>query len=241
MDDKMLRVRNSVNKLFVSKNVCKSHNIEHIDRCYQLLESALHHSISPIPDRDVEIVSLATILHDVDDRKLTDEDSPPNNNSIAILTECEIDKDLIPEVLEVISWVSSSSNGDSIPEKCIEKPWLLYPRHVDRLDALGVNGIRRAYQFTKTIGNPLFLDTTPKPFSKEDIWRIATKERYQNYNGKSVSMIDHYYDKLLRLGDFETDNPFLQLTQKDLASPLIDVILAFRDGRLNDTYMSQFE
>jgi len=237
----MLRVRNCVDRLFVSKNVCKSHNIEHIDRCYRLLESSLKHSTSSIPERDVKIVSLATLLHDVDDRKLTDENSPPNKNSVAILTECEIDKDLILEVLEVISWVSSSSNGDSVSEKCVEKPWLLYPRHVDRLDALGVNGIRRAYQFTKTIHNPLFLDTTPKPFSKEDVWRIATKERYQNYNGKSVSMIDHYYDKLLRLGDFETDNPFLRASQKDLIAPMVEVILAFRDGELDDAYMSQFE
>lgn len=40
---------------------------------------------------------------------------------------------------------------------------------------------------------------------QEEIWALATEERYNSYKGKSVSMIDHYYDKLSRLSTFQLE------------------------------------
>jgi hypothetical protein len=73
----------------------------------------------------------------------------------------------------------------------------------------------------------LFLNDTPKPKTEEELWSIATKERYNSYDGNSKSMIDHYYDKLLRLTFFPIHNKYFDEQCNIRRKPLIDFILMF--------------
>ena len=74
---------------------------------------------------------------------------------------------------------------------------------------------------------PLYLESSPKPTTEEEIWALATEERYNSYNGKSLSMIDHYYDKLLRLSVFPIKNKYFDIECAKRRQPLIDFLLYF--------------
>jgi hypothetical protein len=50
-------------------------------------------------------------------------------------------------------------------------------------------------------------------------------------------MIDHYYDKLLRLGNFDTTNIYFINERNNKLKPMIDLIMKFsKDGMIDDNY-----
>ena len=63
--------------------------------------------------------------------------------------------------------------------------------------------------------------------SEEEVWEIATEIRYSSYDGNSISMIDHYYDKLLRLSVFPIRNEYFDHICGFRRKPLIDFIILF--------------
>jgi len=75
----------------------------------------------------------------------------------------------------------------------------------------------------------LFTENTPRPKTEEEIWKIASIERYSKYNGKSDSMIDHYYDKLLRSTYFPIRNEYFDNECNIRRKQLIHFILKFAD------------
>ena len=83
----------------------------------------------------------------------------------------------------------------------------------------------------KSQGNPkgaLFLESTARAHNEDELFgSIATKERYESYSGASDSMIDHFYDKLLRIGVFPISNVYFDLICRQRQKPLIDVVLEF--------------
>lgn len=224
-------VADAVEKLFIELNICKSHSIDHIKRVLRHTKNALIHELAS--DKVKFLISLASILHDVDDTKFTCTESYSNAKKIMADKLCEEDIDM---VVEMISYVSASANGNRIPPRARIFPWLLIPRYADRLEAAGTIGVIRCYQFAKTKSMQLYSDATPKPCIIDDVWDIATEERYVKYNGQSATMIDHYYDKLLRIGKFDTNNSYLQEMQSFSLDPLLQVIQLFIDGELTDQY-----
>ncbi len=229
----LVNIQYDVEEFFIDMKVCKSHDIQHILRCLNMLNLALEHEI--LSERTKFILRVAVLLHDVDDGKFLHTDN--YDHAREIIRSYEVCSELEHEIIEVISYVSSSKNGDNIPDKAVDREYLLYPRFVDRLDASGVTGVIRCYQYTKTIGNPLYLPDTLKA---ENVWEVATEERYRNYKGKSISMIDHYYDKLLRLCNFTTNNLVLNKMKEDRLTPLLGVIEVFCSGQLTEQYMEDF-
>lgn len=99
----------------------------------------------------------------------------------------------------MISFVSASDNGNAVPKEAKSNPELLWPRHCDRLEAIGVIGAVRCYQYNQEKGRALSCDTTPRPVIKPQVWAHVTPERFTKYMEakQSDSMMDHYYDKLL--------------------------------------------
>ena len=158
-------IRNSVIAFFIEKNICKSHDINHIDRCSDMLNKVLIND--PSLSQQIKFsLHVAVLLHDVDDGKfVTNENYDNARNILRLHNVC---RELEDQIIEIISYISSSKNGDSIPEKAEDKEYLLYPRFVDRLDAIGVHGVIRCYQFTKTKSNPLFLESTLIPSEHSD-------------------------------------------------------------------------
>lgn len=198
----------------ILQNVCDSHNYEHAIAVMTHAHKATdveETKLSPIEKR---AILLAALLHDADDKKFFPKHLH-NQNARFILqhetiefTEC---------VIEMINLVSYSSNGDSILN--VKQKWKLIPRYADRIESLGLIGIERCYQYTQTIGNPLILDTTPRPKLLEELYLIPRVH--------SNSMIDHYYDKLLHIGNFPINNQYLNSMAKEKTQIMYQFVLDF--------------
>ena len=93
------------------------------------------------PGCDMTVVSLASILHDVDDHKLFD--SKNNENARKFLKDHNIPDGQTEEICRVINSVSFSKNRGKRPETLEGK----IVQDADRLDALGAIGIARAFAY----------------------------------------------------------------------------------------------
>ncbi len=206
--------------IFEHHNIPESHGIVHALSVTENARRALD-CCTNIPEKRKELILLAALLHDADDRKYWPRDS---RNAESILQQVIVDdvddqgdndnkqdnQDSIDLVLRMIDYVSCSKNKNSIPSEAIDHPELLYPRYADRLEALGEIGVFRCWHYAYEKKGDLFLDSTPRPKSVEEIYSAA-KGRFEQYHGNYSSMMDHFYDKLLHLADFSVsgcDNSF---------------------------------
>ena len=222
---------NKLDDILKINNVCLSHGIQHAiavmsnaKNCMINNNIIINNKNYKLNEADKKAILLAALLHDADDKKFF-----PNNKNyenLRIILEGETEE-FINLVLTMVDLVSSSKNGDRIPDFVKDKLWMLIPRYADRLEAMGVIGIERCYQYGKTTNNPLFVDSTPRPTSADDIWNHASEERYNKYTGKSNSMMDHYFDKLVRLTLFPIRNKFLDYECSKRRQPIIDFVLYF--------------
>ena len=116
---------------------------------------------------------------------------------------------------------------------------MLIPRYADRLEAIGIIGIQRCYQYTITTQAPLY---TPATLRAQDVDTILeeAKRRYPNYNGNSVSMVDHFYDKLIGVSIFPIKNDYFDAESEKRRQPLIDFLLYFgKNGTIDSTVIVQ--
>ena len=132
----------------------------------------------------------------------------------------------------MIKLVSYTENGNSKCNISSEEDWLLYPRYADRLEAIGGVGIERCYIYTIYIDRPLYLETTSRATTKEELSQIITSERYQNYFDKKRSddtLIDHIYDKVLHVADhiIESRNPYFVKEARERHEIVINFVLDF--------------
>lgn len=218
---------------FMDKHDNSGHGSSHCEQVLRNAQMALCEFT--LSENDRLAVQLAALLHDVDDSKLfsttnytnarrilknlsvdiflgdfisndNDNDDIDNDNNDNSITSDIIDDNL---VIEMIDLVSCSKNGNSL----IEPRWKLIPRDADRIEALGVIGIKRCYQYNNARNVPLFVSTTPLLTSVEEIEKALDPTRLEKYiacGGKSDSMIDHYYDKLLHIGTLHSGSIYLQ-------------------------------
>lgn len=228
-------IKNDVEKLCQENKVCLSHDHNHANNVLNHVITALKFEYIPI--RVKYLVMMAAILHDCDDMKFFK--TIDYSNAREILYKNGIIDD-VDEIIRMISYVSYAINKDTIPVQATMNKYLLFPRFADRIEALGIEGVKRAFQFTLTSGAALYLPTTLKPDNLNQIFDIATLERVKHYNGKSLSMIDHYYDKLIRLSDFQTDNPYFMKMKNNIMQPLFDIIEMFMKDTLTNESIQQY-
>lgn len=241
LDSRYLRklddVINEINKSREEKHkIDDSHGLYHGMIVLCNVSKALD-SVEPdfMTDREKILVRLAALLHDIDDHKYF-----PNNhkfeNARQILNSPDIKEidnltdNEIASILLMIYLVSSSTHGDTMPVGLPE--WYFYPRYADRLEALGIIGLERTFDFTVTKKKqPLFTSETERALNEEDLYkRIATEERYKRYSlpgSVSASMMDHFYDKLLRLGNYPIKNAYFKEECDRRMQPLVDFCLLF--------------
>jgi uncharacterized protein len=184
-------------------------------------------------DKYLEIL-LAALLHDIDDKKFF-KNNINNENAKKILHTCQYNNNTIELVINMINLVSYSDNKDYGLHD--DNEWMLVPRYADRLDAIGYNGIKRCYQYAMTTKLPLYMDSTVRCTSIEEIDTVI-KNRNDKYNGVSNSMIDHYYDKLLHIPNYCINNTFLLEEMKQRKHIMVDFVLYFGiNGNINKTML----
>ena len=145
------------------------HDFDHTLRVYHM---ATHLAIEE--GADLQIVQLAALLHDVDDRKLSPETYEGKLRAVNFLKENGLENEKIQEIIDIISRISFSAQlppPESIEGKCV--------RDADRLDAIGAIGIARTFAYGGSRGRRMH---DPEGVDKN-------------------SSIQHFYDKLLRLKD----------------------------------------
>lgn len=124
---------------------------------------------------DVFIVSLAAILHDLDDVKVTGVDSDDCPNVRAFFATQPVEEEIVEEVCYIINNISFSKRKSVPGQDTIEG---MVVQDADRLDSIGAIGIARAF----THGG------------------IIKRELYDG-NVNNENTIKHFYERLLKVKD----------------------------------------
>ena len=164
------------------KNDFSGHDFYHTIRVYKL---AKH--IAKTEKCDMEIVSLAALLHDVDDIKLVGKQKERFINAKTFLRNYNYNEEQIEKICHIISQVSFKGNNSVKPDS-IEG---MIVQDADRLDATGAIGITRTFTYGGNHNLPIHI---PESKYKENM----TEEEYYNHKGTSIN---HFYEKLLKLKD----------------------------------------
>lgn len=181
-------------------------------------------------------VLLAALLHDIDDRKVIK--SINYSGARTILKELDhaynIGINNTNSVIEMIKLVSCSENGNktnaNIPS------WYYIPRDADRIEALKIIGIKRAYDTTVRLAKekgiePIFwTDKSPRCKTKEEIERNASPDKLENYlkrGGTSESLIDHMFDKVLHIHHLSSGSTILQKIADEGHAIIVNFVLEF--------------
>lgn len=170
-----------VKKIFAGD--CSGHDYYHTFRVYKLATQ-----IAEEENADIDIVQLAALLHDVDDRKLSPETYAVRKNAVDFMRANDVEKQVTEVVCRIIEEVSFAGEDTVVPEtiegKCVQD--------ADRLDAIGAIGIARTFAYGGSRGRELY-DPDVAP-----VKGMGKEEYYQNENSTSIN---HFYEKLLLLKD----------------------------------------
>ena len=147
---------------------------------------------------NIFIIALCSLLHDVDDYKLSNYNKDnPYQNLLNFLEPIElIKKEDIELIKEIISEVSYKAGETKIPKTLEGK----IVQDADRLDAIGAIGIARAFAFggskQRKIYNVENIEELNKrnfePFNMDNV-------SFEQYKKEKSDSITHFYEKLLKL------------------------------------------
>ena len=158
------------------------HDFFHTMRVYQMATK-----IAMEEKADLQIVQLAALLHDVDDRKLSPKTCENKDRAVAYMRSKGLSEDTITRVKDIIGEVSFVGTDSVVPKtlegKCVQD--------ADRLDALGAMGIARAFAYGGNHNRVMYDPEIPPALN-------MGKEEYQNHVSTTVN---HFYEKLFLLKD----------------------------------------
>ena len=223
----------SLQELFDDANVDKGHGVDHSIKVLEHANNALGLMKKPEDELCRHAIRCAALLHDADDRKFFPE-SDNYQNARRIMRETFPGKKCMEELtIKMIKLVSCSENGNSVEGIKDSEKWMLIPRICDRMEAIGEIGILRVWSYSKYKNRPLFLPSTSRAKTEEELNKIASSEKFKNYLRvkESDTMIDHFYDKLLHICSediiSEIDNPYLRSEMQKRRKITINFVLKF--------------
>ena len=167
---------------------------------------------------ELEVVALAALLHDVDDRKISLATSEGLDNARTFLEDNGKSDEEICRILTVIREISFSANETApttIEGKCVQD--------ADRLDAIGAIGIARAFAYGGSRGR---LMHHPGAMPNLDM----TREEYAKSESTTVN---HFFEKLFKLkGMMNTATAIEIANERDgYMRRFIDEFMAEWDGK----------
>lgn len=164
------------------KNDFSGHDYFHTLRVYNIAKQ-----LAIKEKADLNIVSLASLLHDVDDIKLSFDTHKNKDNARRFMLENNLSIEVIEKVIEIINEISYKGNESTFPKtiegKCVQD--------ADRLDAIGAIGIARAFAYG---GNHNRVMHDPSELPKLEM----TEEEYRSHVSTTIN---HFYEKLFNLKD----------------------------------------
>lgn len=197
-------INNEVLKLLINDKT--GHNMNHINRVIELSKK-----IANKENVNLDIVISIALLHDVDDYKIFGEENSINLiNANNILNKTTFNKDEKDLIINSIKTIGYSKRLEGIIPKNIEA---MIVSDADMLDALGVNGILRTFEYDIKHNNDFF---NPNIFPNLNI----NSKEYKSI--KNNSSINHIFEKLLKLKDL-----MLTETGKKEAKKRHDFIIDF--------------
>ena len=167
------------------------------------------------------ICRVASLLHDVVDRKIQDSKNQKAEKFEIFFDNLEISEEEKNKVLYIIKNLSFSNmlGNNSLnlsKEFCAVSD-------ADKIDALGAIGIARAFACGSKFGEPIY---DPEIKSIENI----SSEEYKNKHRKS-STLNHFDEKLLKL-----DQYIFTETGKAIAKPRMEILKQFKEQFLKEWY-----
>ena len=198
----------------IFQNDFSGHDYFHTLRVYRIART-----IAEQENADMQIVSLAAFLHDVDDRKLSPETYEKKEHAISFLKEQHVSDENIERICQIIDEVSFAGNDSVIPStiegKCVQD--------ADRLDALGAIGIARAFAYGGNHHRAIY--------DPEIVPKIGMiKEEYQ---GHVTTSVNHFYEKLFLLKDMMNTDIGKKIAEKRerFMRAYVDEFMAEWDGK----------
>jgi uncharacterized protein len=148
---------------------------------------------------NLEIVQLSSLLHDVDDRKISPETYESQANARDFLISNDVDDETIEIICQIIREISFGSNDvrPQTPEgQCVQD--------ADRLDAIGAIGIARAFAYGGNHNRHMY-----HPDIKPSL--NMTKEEYRK---SESTTINHFYEKLFKLTSFMNTETAIKIAKE---------------------------
>ncbi|MCH4886518.1 HD domain-containing protein [Acidaminobacter sp. JC074] len=174
---------------------------------------------------DLLVVSLASLLHDIEDWKFNggDETAGPKAAK-AFMDSLGVDQDISDHVVQIIYDLSYKGTEKKASMKTIEG---MIVQDADRLDALGAIGIARTFAFGATYGNEIF-----NPEIEPRI--VIDASAYKDKSVKSTT-VNHFYEKLFNLVSLMNTEKAKVIAKKrhDYMLDFIGVLL--RESRASDS------
>lgn len=164
---------------------------------------------------DLFIIEMASLLHDLDDWKLTAPTTEESSNAKKWLDSIGLDSEVASHILEIIGEVSFKGAGIETPVKTIEAAIV---QDADRLDAIGAIGIARTFAYGGHKSR-LIYDPSVVPVMHTD---------FQEYKSSSAPTINHFYEKLLLLKD-RMNTKTAQIIAEQRHQFMSDYLLQFYD------------
>lgn len=168
------------------KDQSGGHGWDHVERAWKNAKRiALEEG-----DVDIELVELATILHDVADYKFHggDEEAGPRVAG-EWLQSIGIEQNSVEHVQDIIRGISFKGAGVETPMQTKEG---MIVQDADRLDALGVIGIARAIATGEHFKEPLYDPDIPPT-------EHQSHAEYMSRHEKPATTINHFDEKLKHL------------------------------------------